>query len=178
MGGVLPRLSTDETCTLLGLVVETQGNLGWNSFIKGHVSHYWCMLQACYSNTLPNVKAFDSKTQTTKLIKAVWMIFVDVWNAQNAHLHTEMECATNSVLDKQVKKAYALKHSMFYSDRLFFQVPLAEQLQLSLATKKLWLESVRIAVHHFTVVHNCTLTQCVMTDYFCNKSTRQDNANT
>eukprot|EP00957_Ditylum_brightwellii_P050231 3809040-Ditylum_brightwellii.AAC.1 len=64
-----------------------------------------------------------------------------------------MDDTTNLVMDKQVRKAFALKHSMFTSDRLLFSTPLTEQLQTSHECKQLWLESVQIAVHDFIVVH-------------------------
>ena len=89
-----------------------------------------------------------------------------VWNARNVHLHTDMENNTQSVLDKQVKKAYALKHSMFASDRLLFQLDMMDRLQLSSESKLLWLESIQIAVHDFRVVHNCIPSQRAITDFF------------
>eukprot|EP00957_Ditylum_brightwellii_P044474 3373942-Ditylum_brightwellii.AAC.1 len=83
-----------------------------------------------YSNEI--AKAFDKKTWMTKLIKVIWSMLVVVWNARNAHLHTEWESATNNVLDKQVRKAFALKHWMFQSDRMLFQTTLLEWLESSL----------------------------------------------
>eukprot|EP00957_Ditylum_brightwellii_P000008 385-Ditylum_brightwellii.AAC.1 len=104
----------------------------------------------------PTIKKIDSHKWTTTLIKAIWTIFVDVWNARNEHLHTVMEHTTQSVLDKQVRKAYALKHSMFASDQLLFQLDMKDRLQSSPESKRLWLESIRIAVHNFLVVHKRT----------------------
>eukprot|EP00957_Ditylum_brightwellii_P169592 12908173-Ditylum_brightwellii.AAC.1 len=77
-----------------------------------------------------------------------------------------MENTTQSVLDKQVKKAYALKHSMFASDRLLFQLDMKDRLQASSESKQLWLESIRIAVHDFCVVHNRMPSQRAITDFF------------
>ena len=97
-------------------------------------------------------------------------------NARNVHLHTDMENNTQSVLDKQVKKAYALKHSMFASDRLLFQLDMMDRLQSSSESKQLWLESIRIAVHDFCVVNNRMPSQRAITDFF--PTVTPDNPNT
>eukprot|EP00957_Ditylum_brightwellii_P076732 5832479-Ditylum_brightwellii.AAC.1 len=93
--------------------VETQHELGWNNVMKGRIVKQWCTTQALYCHSFPKPKEFDESQWTTKLIKAIGTIFIDVWNARNAHLHIGMENQTANVLDKQVRKAYALKHSMF-----------------------------------------------------------------
>eukprot|EP00957_Ditylum_brightwellii_P060197 4572280-Ditylum_brightwellii.AAC.2 len=77
-----------------------------------------------------------------------------------------MENTTQSVLDTQVKKAYALKHSMFASNQLLFQLDMKDRLQPSHESKRLWLESIQIAVHDFLVVHNRMPSQKAITDFF------------
>eukprot|EP00957_Ditylum_brightwellii_P197682 15060203-Ditylum_brightwellii.AAC.1 len=77
-----------------------------------------------------------------------------------------MEGTTKSAIDKQVRKAFALKHSMFTSNRLLFSTPLTEQLRSSPECKHLWLESVQIVVYDFTVVHTRSPSQCAVTDFF------------
>eukprot|EP00957_Ditylum_brightwellii_P096098 7321440-Ditylum_brightwellii.AAC.1 len=72
----------------------------------------------------------------------------------------------SSILDKQVRKAFSLKHSMFATDQILFNMPLAEYLDTSKESKVLWLESVKIAVHDFTIIHECTPCQCTITDFF------------
>eukprot|EP00957_Ditylum_brightwellii_P164690 12539328-Ditylum_brightwellii.AAC.1 len=63
-----------------------------------------------------------------------------------------MEESHFSILDKQVRKAFSLQHSMFESDQLLFHMPLADRLQTSHESKALWLQSVSIAIHDFTIV--------------------------
>eukprot|EP00957_Ditylum_brightwellii_P038609 2918835-Ditylum_brightwellii.AAC.1 len=41
-----------------------------------------------------------------------------------------------------------------------------DRLQSSSESKQLWLESIRIAVHDFLVVHNCMPSQRAITDFF------------
>eukprot|EP00957_Ditylum_brightwellii_P099668 7592172-Ditylum_brightwellii.AAC.1 len=36
--GTSPRISTDATAVSLSAAVETQGDLGWHNFIKGHMA--------------------------------------------------------------------------------------------------------------------------------------------
>eukprot|EP00957_Ditylum_brightwellii_P079009 6009387-Ditylum_brightwellii.AAC.1 len=114
-------ISIDATGNHLKIVVEIQAKLLWNDFIKGCIPTHWHLAQECYRFELQADKAFDRKKWTIKLIKVTWTIFMDVQNARNAHLHTKWESATNNVPDKQVKKAFALKHLMFQSDYLLFQ---------------------------------------------------------
>eukprot|EP00957_Ditylum_brightwellii_P180329 13737862-Ditylum_brightwellii.AAC.1 len=61
-----------------------------------------------------------------------------------------MAHTTNNILDKQVRKVFALKHSMFASDRLLFGLDLTKQLRSSPESKRLWLKAVKIAVQDFT----------------------------
>eukprot|EP00957_Ditylum_brightwellii_P000681 53670-Ditylum_brightwellii.AAC.1 len=105
--------------------------------MKGRISHHWCKAQAAYCNSFPRLKRFNRQTWSIKLIKAIWAIFVDVWNTRNAHLHTDMDHQTQNVLDKQVKKASALKQSMSASDRLLFHTDLKDRLKSSLESKRL-----------------------------------------
>eukprot|EP00957_Ditylum_brightwellii_P084018 6386903-Ditylum_brightwellii.AAC.1 len=134
--------------------------------MKGRVAKQWSQAQAEYCRSLPRSKKYDPHRWITTLIKTIWTMFVDVWNARNVHLHTDMENNTKSVLDIQVKKAYALKHSMFASDQLLFQLDMTDRLQSSSESKQLWLESIRIAVHDFRVVHNRIPSQREITDFF------------
>eukprot|EP00957_Ditylum_brightwellii_P172964 13168540-Ditylum_brightwellii.AAC.1 len=70
--------------------VERQGHLSWDNFMKGRIAFEWCWAQTQYYNDMPNHSTLDSTAWSTKLIKAIWTIFVDIWNACNAHLHTGM----------------------------------------------------------------------------------------
>eukprot|EP00957_Ditylum_brightwellii_P109130 8325222-Ditylum_brightwellii.AAC.1 len=76
----------------------------------------------------------------------------------------------HNMLNKQVRKASALKHSMFQSDCLLFQTTLSEWSELSQEAKWLWLKLVKIAVHEINVIHKCTPDQRVITDFFPEKS--------
>eukprot|EP00957_Ditylum_brightwellii_P034096 2583651-Ditylum_brightwellii.AAC.1 len=101
----------------------------------GRIAKEWCQEQDQYCRGMPDMPVHDSITWSTKLIKAIWSIFVDVWNACSAHLHTEMENTNNNALDKQVRKAYALEHSMSTSNRLLFHTELTEHLKSSPESK-------------------------------------------
>eukprot|EP00957_Ditylum_brightwellii_P135555 10335847-Ditylum_brightwellii.AAC.1 len=98
------RILPDSTGNILRDAIDTQYDLGWNNFIKGQVAKQWSQAQAEYCRSLPRLKFFDSHRWTTTLIKTIWTTLVDVWNARNKHLHTDMKNTTQSVLDKQVKK--------------------------------------------------------------------------
>eukprot|EP00957_Ditylum_brightwellii_P078303 5953528-Ditylum_brightwellii.AAC.1 len=77
-----------------------------------------------------------------------------------------MEESHFSTLDKQVRKAFSLQHSMFESDQLLFLLSLADRLQTLHKAKALWLQSVSIAIHDFTVVHERTPCQPTITTFF------------
>eukprot|EP00957_Ditylum_brightwellii_P084310 6410523-Ditylum_brightwellii.AAC.1 len=55
---------------------------------------------------------------------------------------------------------------MSASDHLLFHLDLEDHLKLSPESKQLWLESVRIAVHDFTVVHKRMPSQQTVTNFF------------
>eukprot|EP00957_Ditylum_brightwellii_P027434 2074102-Ditylum_brightwellii.AAC.1 len=139
--GTPPCLPTDLTGNIVRDAVETQGHLSWDNFMKERIAFEWCRAQAQYYNNMPNHSGLDSTALSTKLIKAIWSIFVDIWNAHNAYLHTELVKFLNNVLNKQVWKAFALKHLIFTSDRLLFGIDLYTRLQSSPESKRLWLES-------------------------------------
>eukprot|EP00957_Ditylum_brightwellii_P035295 2676851-Ditylum_brightwellii.AAC.1 len=154
--GMPPCIPSDATSDILSDAVETQYNISWDNFMKEKIAKEWYQAQAQYCRNVPITSTFDSTTWSTKLIKAIWSISVNVWNACNNYLHTEMAQTTNTILDKQVRKTFTLKHSMFVSDRFLFSIDLAEWLKSSPESKSLWLETVKIAVQDFMVVHKLT----------------------
>ena len=148
-----PRIPNDEVGDVIGDAVEDQQIIGWDNFMKGRMSICWKMAQELFKLALPNCNGYDREMWASKVITEIWSIFRHIWNAQNAHLHSEMEESHFSTLDKQVRKAFSLQHLMFESDRLLFHLPLADRLQTSHESKALWLQSVSIAIHNFTIVH-------------------------
>eukprot|EP00957_Ditylum_brightwellii_P128773 9823250-Ditylum_brightwellii.AAC.1 len=65
---------------------------------------------------------------------------------------------------------------MFASDWLLFQLDMTDRLQSSLESKRLWLESIQIAVHNFHVVHKRIPSQRAITDFL--PTVTPDNPNT
>eukprot|EP00957_Ditylum_brightwellii_P128397 9792443-Ditylum_brightwellii.AAC.1 len=55
-------------------------------------------------------------------------------------------------------------------------MPLHDRMNCSDESKALWLESVHIAVHNFTIVYKCTLQQRVMADFFQCRRQSEDGA--
>eukprot|EP00957_Ditylum_brightwellii_P113242 8635727-Ditylum_brightwellii.AAC.1 len=119
-----------------------------------------------FKSVKPIYRGFDREMWASKVITGIWPIFRQIWNARNMHLHTEMAESDSSTLDKQVRKAFLLQHSMFDTDQLLFHMPLATQLNTSTESKTLWLQSLAIAVHDFTVIHERTSCQPTITTYF------------
>eukprot|EP00957_Ditylum_brightwellii_P000631 49293-Ditylum_brightwellii.AAC.1 len=174
MPGILPpRIQSNPTGSKLYNAVESEHELGWNNFMKGRIAKQWCVVQALYCWSFPKSKVFDEQQWTTKLIKAIWTPFIDVWNASSALLHTDMENKITNILDKQVRKLYALKHSMFASDRLLFHLDITGRLKTSQESKCLWWESVKIALHKYNVVHKRAPSQGVITEFFQPPQTNQ-----
>ena len=66
---------------------------------------------------------------------------------------------------------------MFASDRLLFQLDVNDRLQTTPESKRLWLESIRIAVHDFRVVHNRVPSQRTITEYFSTTTTDTRDSN-
>eukprot|EP00957_Ditylum_brightwellii_P050645 3839380-Ditylum_brightwellii.AAC.1 len=171
--GIPPRIPRDATSVILSDVVKTQGYLSWENFMKGRIAKEWYQAQAQYCRDMPIKSTFDSTTWSTMLIKAIWSIFIDIWNAHNTHVHTEIVQTTNNILDKQVQKAFALKHSMFASDRLLFSINSTKRLRSFPESKHLWLKAVKISVYDFMVVHKRTLSQRAMTNFFSSTASHQ-----
>eukprot|EP00957_Ditylum_brightwellii_P175363 13349533-Ditylum_brightwellii.AAC.1 len=61
---------------------------------------------------------------------------------------------------------------MFKTDQLLFHMPLQDQLKYHHDAKDMWLESMKIAVHDFTVVHEQSPSQPTITSFF--QHTTQD----
>eukprot|EP00957_Ditylum_brightwellii_P152829 11632973-Ditylum_brightwellii.AAC.1 len=64
---------------------------------------------------------------------------------------------------------------MSTSNRLLFYKDLTEHLKSSPKSKQLWLESVKIAIHDFTIVNKRTPSQRAITDFFYNTLTTTQN---
>eukprot|EP00957_Ditylum_brightwellii_P095199 7250358-Ditylum_brightwellii.AAC.1 len=79
--GTPPRVLLDATGALVSRADSTKDDIGWNNFIKGRIAKEWCQAQAQYCRDMPDIPAHNSITWSTKLIKAIWLIFVNVWNA-------------------------------------------------------------------------------------------------
>uniref|UniRef100_A0A7S4VYD9 Uncharacterized protein n=1 Tax=Ditylum brightwellii TaxID=49249 RepID=A0A7S4VYD9_9STRA len=92
-------------------------------------------------------------------------IFRQIWNAQNVHFNMDTTQSELSVINKQVRQAYTLKHFMFESDHLLFATSLHDHLQSSHKSKTHWFQSVCIAVHDFKVVHKRSPTQQILVDF-------------
>eukprot|EP00957_Ditylum_brightwellii_P148454 11302509-Ditylum_brightwellii.AAC.2 len=73
--------------------------------MKGCIAKQWCQAQEQYITDLPNSLAFDARTWSSKFIKSIWSIFVDTWNARNAHLYMDMANTTNNIINKSRKIA-------------------------------------------------------------------------
>eukprot|EP00957_Ditylum_brightwellii_P037026 2803365-Ditylum_brightwellii.AAC.1 len=78
MPGIMPpRIPSNPTGSKLCNTVESQHELGWNNFMKGKISKQWCEAQSLYCQSFPKPKVFDEQQWSTKLIKAIWTIFID-----------------------------------------------------------------------------------------------------
>eukprot|EP00957_Ditylum_brightwellii_P136012 10372365-Ditylum_brightwellii.AAC.1 len=61
----------------------------------------------------------------------------------------EFDWIDASLINKQVRKAFTLKYSMFQLDYLLFHKSLHKRLNSSHKSKAHWLNSIKIAVHDF-----------------------------
>eukprot|EP00957_Ditylum_brightwellii_P206575 15349062-Ditylum_brightwellii.AAC.2 len=165
----VPRIRDNNIGEILYGAVDDQQTIGWNNFMKGRLSINWKMAQAMYINDLPKnrtAQKFDCKLWSSKVIMGIWSTFCLVWNVCNAHLHMEMQVELISSINQQVRKSFSLKHSVFETDQSLFLMTLYDRMNCSDESKALWLQSVHIAVHDFTIVHKLTPQQQVMTDFF------------
>eukprot|EP00957_Ditylum_brightwellii_P177547 13523605-Ditylum_brightwellii.AAC.1 len=112
--------------------VENQHQIGWNNFMKGRISIMWKVAQKMYTDELPvskKSKDFNKELWSSRVITEIWSIFRQIWNTWNVHLHTEMTDTYSTILNKQVRKAFALQHSISETDQFLFHMPLQDQLK-------------------------------------------------
>eukprot|EP00957_Ditylum_brightwellii_P115190 8784966-Ditylum_brightwellii.AAC.1 len=57
--GMQPCVPTDTTGALVSRADSTQGNLGWNNFMKGRIAKGWCQAQAQYCRDMPDRPAHN-----------------------------------------------------------------------------------------------------------------------
>eukprot|EP00957_Ditylum_brightwellii_P063038 4784578-Ditylum_brightwellii.AAC.1 len=81
--------------------METQNEIGWDNFIKGPICIKWKFTQYMFKEAMPTIGGYDKEVWSSKVIKALWNVFCLIWNAQNAHLHTEMATTSSSTIDLQ-----------------------------------------------------------------------------
>eukprot|EP00957_Ditylum_brightwellii_P149696 11399756-Ditylum_brightwellii.AAC.1 len=97
-----------------------------------------------YTDALPvstKSKDFNKELWSSRAITEIWSTFRQIWNARNAHLHTEMADTYSTILNKQVRKAFALQHSISKTDQRLSHMPLQDQLKCHHDTKAMWLKS-------------------------------------
>eukprot|EP00957_Ditylum_brightwellii_P155443 11831930-Ditylum_brightwellii.AAC.1 len=83
----------------------------------------------------------------------------------------EFDQINASLINKQVRKAFTLKHSVFQLDCLLFHKPLRKCLNISHESKVHWLNSTKIVVHIFKVVHKRTPSQRIIPEFFQQQTT-------
>eukprot|EP00957_Ditylum_brightwellii_P056784 4303627-Ditylum_brightwellii.AAC.1 len=154
----LPTLfiADDDISDAIQSTVEDQHWIGWNNFMKGPTSIKWKAAQKMYTDTLPastNSKEFNKDLWSSRVVTEIRSIFQLIWNAQSAHLHKEMTDTHSTFLNEQVRKYFAFQHFMAETNQLLFHMPLQDQLQYNHDAKAMWLESVNIVFHDFTVTH-------------------------
>ena len=167
----VPIIPDDEVGEIIRDAIEDQHIIGWDNFLKGRISIKWKHAQALYIEALPTHNCFNKELWSSKVVTAIWSIFRLVWNSRNAHLHTDMMSTYGSVLNLQIRRAFRLRHSMFSTDQLLFHMSLQDRLLTSPTSKAMWLESVKIAVHDFTIIHKRSPCQRTITDFFQRQST-------
>jgi hypothetical protein len=149
------------------MAVEEQSAIGWNNFIKGRVSKKWSEAQDIFYKSVHPTSPLTGEQWSSKLITEVWKIFFSVWKARNTHLHCPPGNEPSAHLNKRIQHAYSrLRHSIAKSDSLLFSLSLHERLNTSAAAKLVWLDSVGIAEHDFSIIHRRSPTQRTIPDMF------------
>eukprot|EP00957_Ditylum_brightwellii_P110682 8440858-Ditylum_brightwellii.AAC.2 len=76
--GSHPIIPTDKIGDRIQEAIEEQNDIGWDNFLEGHILYKWSHAQHLYCNAFLSKKEFDSNTWTSKLILAIWSIFVNI----------------------------------------------------------------------------------------------------
>jgi len=120
--------------------------IGPDCLIEGWIPLAWCLEQEQYWTHIRTHKS--SKRWTSELIKKLWDVAWDLWDQCNEALHNDT--ANRDTLDSkandQIHNVYQHGSTTLPRDALhLIRDSLDVQLQKPLATKLLWLQSVKAA---------------------------------
>jgi len=128
--------------------VQEQTDLGWDHFLDGWLVKSWRLHQDALWKNVRSRRS--SKRWIAELIKKLWNVSWDLWAHRNGILHTS-PAARQEIIEKQVndqiRNIYAGGTQALSRDAIgMLRKPLEHTLQLPLATKQQWMESIHDAI--------------------------------
>ena len=121
-----------------------QNHIGWLNLLRGFASPEWRRLHHRF------VLRHDPDRHTSSIgplaaVQTGWTILSSLWELRNTQRHDVLDSERNSELTRRanesIRRLYSLKDSVLPTDRLLFNLPLADRLKHSLPTKLAWLST-------------------------------------
>eukprot|EP00957_Ditylum_brightwellii_P126254 9625444-Ditylum_brightwellii.AAC.1 len=89
----VPTVPSDTIGDVVWQALEEQNIIDWDNFMKGRTVSSWMEAQRQYVLAVDQnhkERDFNQDQWSTQLVMAIWLIFRQIWNARNVHLHMEM----------------------------------------------------------------------------------------
>jgi len=138
-----PTHTSQHNCTLL----DDQSQIRWDHMLDSWLSQYWHVYQEQAWQQVFSRKL--SARWMSALIQKLWGISWDMWEHCNNKLHGDSvvtQHITHSLIDEQITLLYTGGVQQFPRDALkFLSTPLDTVLNYILASKQLWVESIKAA---------------------------------
>jgi hypothetical protein len=152
-GSRLPALTT------LNHAFEEQSELGWDAFLRGHLSSRWI---AAYRETYRPKKPL-TQTQLTiatdqwasNLIRLLWIFSEKIWQLRNNVVHGKLEEFRQNKAVKKLKEDVIDLYEQFHTDpymmpntrNYLFNKPLATTLAMDKDSIACWIKSVKEGIY-------------------------------
>jgi len=129
--------------------MEDQDNIGHHYMMDRWLSQEW---RAHQEQTWAQIRSRKSSKQwTSELIKKLWNVAWDMWEQWNKVLHnsdTNRELILETTVNDQIRQIYAIGlGQLAHRDFGLMKNSVDQQLQLPLQAKRLWVESITVAIH-------------------------------
>jgi len=139
-----PQLGSQQLRELLSQACHEQAQIGWDAFLRGHVTTTWGEVQSLSSRSNGSHK-MDSPQWFSKVHKWIFEVFFALWTERNAVLHGrdqfEQEQRKRATLAREVQILYNRRGEICDVDaRRLFGRPMQEVLQESIQDLSTWVE--------------------------------------
>ena len=135
--------------------LQSQEQIGWDSFRCGFLSTQWGHLQAHYARTELNYQSFDQDSWTATIVQQLWTHGHAMWDLRNECLHgashEESRGKRLRLLRQRVRQLYAHEDRKYIpatQRAQYFGLPLSQRKKQGIYALTAWIKLIERRLHY------------------------------